>query len=133
MRRRRYAWAPVIAYMVTIWIVSSLSHPSFPVELFPLRDKGVHFVEYAVLGFLAMHAGLLTFHRRPAARILLFVLLFGVLFGLLDEIHQAFVPGRSADVRDLVADSIGVLAGSLTRLLARVVRDRARPTDEAHP
>lgn len=116
-RRLVLAWLPVTLYMAVIWIVSSMSHPDFPVDSFPLRDKGVHFVEYGVLGFLTMHACLPTFARHSRLRVTLFVILFGVLFGLLDEIHQAFVPERSADALDLVADSLGVTAGTLARLL----------------
>jgi len=35
---------------------------------------------------------------------------------LLDEIHQAYVPGRVADALDLLADSLGGLAGTLAYL-----------------
>ena len=33
------------------------------------------------------------------------------MYGFSDEIHQRFVPGRVADVRDLIADTIGALVG----------------------
>jgi VanZ family protein len=36
-------------------------------------------------------------------------LLLGGFYAVLDEIHQAFVPGRTADVYDALADVIGVL------------------------
>lgn len=37
----------------------------------------------------------------------------GMLLGGLDEFHQYFVPTRSLEAMDFVADSIGVLAGLL--------------------
>jgi len=37
---------------------------------------------------------------------------------VLDEIHQAFVPGRSSDLADLVADGLGACAGTLARISA---------------
>jgi VanZ family protein len=36
----------------------------------------------------------------------------GVAYGASDEVHQAFVPGRSADPADWAADALGVLAGT---------------------
>lgn len=116
------AWLPAAAYMALIWLVSSVEAPTFPTSSFPLRDKGVHAVEYGVLGFLLAHACLRTFRDRPAVRVALFATLAAVLWGVLDEIHQAFVPGRSADVIDLVADSIGALIGTSARTLLHVAR-----------
>ena len=44
---------------------------------------------------------------------LLFVLIFGSILGIVEEFHQMFVSGRSADIRDLAADVGGVLIASL--------------------
>ncbi|MGB5540538.1 MAG: VanZ family protein, partial [Gammaproteobacteria bacterium] len=42
------------------------------------------------------------------------------LYGVLDEIHQYFVPGRQADVLDVLADvSGGLLGAGLMFLLLR--------------
>ena len=126
------AWLPAAAYMAVIWFVSSFETPTFPTSLFPLRDKRVHVVEYGVLGFLVAHACLRTFPRHPRARVALFAMLAGLLWGVLDEIHQAFVPGRSADLLDIVADSVGVTLGTLSRLLAHHLRARLGPHSPKH-
>ncbi|MCC7032400.1 MAG: VanZ family protein [Acidobacteria bacterium] len=34
-----------------------------------------------------------------------------VLYGVSDEWHQSFVPGRMADVRDVIADALGAALG----------------------
>ena len=34
-----------------------------------------------------------------------------VLCAMLDEFHQLFVPGRAAQVKDVIIDSIGAIAG----------------------
>lgn len=72
--------------------------------------KLAHFTIFLILGFLLTmlsqmdkRAGL----RKCAARALLCGL-FGAAF---DEWHQYFVPGRSAEVRDVCIDFLGVLTG----------------------
>lgn len=100
--------------MSVIWLLSSISL-TLPVDSFPLRDKGLHFVEYGVLGFLVAHAAFRTWPRHHPLRTASLAVLVAVLWGLLDEIHQAFVPGRSSDVLDLVADGAGAVAGASLR------------------
>jgi len=56
------------------------------------------------------------------------VVLAVTLYGILDEIHQYFVPGRSADVYDALADASGALLGAWTmyyliRVLSRSCRN----------
>lgn len=109
------AWAPAAAYMALIWAISSMSAPSFPIELFPLRDKGVHATEYGVLAFFLAHACRRTWLAHSWRRVGLAAVYLTILWGFLDEVHQAFVPGRSADVLDLLADSVGACAGAAAR------------------
>ncbi|MEM7136123.1 MAG: VanZ family protein [Myxococcota bacterium] len=80
---------------------------------FPWRDKGIHFIEYGVLGWLCAVAAFRTWPNHARWRTALFALFVAVLWALSDEIHQAFVPGRSADARDLVADALGATSGVL--------------------
>lgn len=54
-------------------------------------------VEYAVLAALCLRAT-----RQPALS-----LLMTGLYGVSDEVHQSFVPGRSASVYDALADVAG--------------------------
>ncbi len=118
------AWMPVVLYMAAIWTLSSLHLTDVPVRDFPLGDKGVHFVEYGILGFLVAHATLRSWPRHPALRTLPLAVLIAFGWGVLDEIHQAFVPGRSAEVLDLVADVLGASAGAALRFAVRVARRR---------
>jgi VanZ family protein len=39
------------------------------------------------------------------------------LFGTLDELHQLWIPGRSAEVRDAVMDTLGGMAGAAAAAL----------------
>lgn len=99
-----------ILYMVLIFYLSSM--PSIrqpgPLEDVPNIDKLEHFMEFMVLGLLMY----LSFHfskgetvRRSAW---MFALLGAITYACTDEIHQLFVPGRSPDLIDLLADSTGI-------------------------
>lgn len=53
-----------------------------------------------------------------------------VVYGVLDEIHQRFVPGRSFDVYDMIADA----AGGLTFLIVfELFRRKHLLKEEAEP
>jgi len=110
-------WAVVIAYAGIIFHVSSLSQPipitAFPVAIPPGVDKVIHFFEYAVLCFLLCRAvdvsssWELTAASTFGANALFICFLCASLYGLTDEIHQRYVPLRSCDGVDLVADAAG--------------------------
>ncbi len=91
-------------------------------------DKLEHLLGYAVLGILflvPLAAGRLS--RMTAATGLVAILL-STLYGVVDEVHQSFTPGRSPDVRDLVADALGAALGvaGVWLLSAIVTRWRGR-------
>ncbi len=46
-------------------------------------------------------------------------LVFSVLYGALDEVHQLFVPGRSCDIYDWLADVAGVILAIIFLLLIK--------------
>lgn len=119
MSRRKQlvlAWLPAILYMAAIWIVSSIQVQAPFVREFPLRDKGVHFVEFALLGFLIGHAALRTWPHKGAFRAVAVGALIAMGWGLLDELHQSLVPGRTAELLDFVADVLGATAGAAAQL-----------------
>jgi VanZ family protein len=124
------AWAPAVAWAATIWTVSSMSAPTFvPVDEFPLADKGVHVGVFALLGAFTAH-GLITAHRSLPRAFALGALLAAA-WGGVDELHQRFVPGRDADLLDVVADAAGALFGSAARvMLAATRRRRARAASD---
>ncbi len=125
------AWTPAVLYMGVIWLLSSLDLASLQVSRFPFGDKGVHFVEYSLLGLLLAHAALRTWPRHHPLRPSALAVLIAVLFGLLDEIHQAMVPGRSSDAFDVLADGIGSFAGASLRFaISIVVPNKLQPNEQ---
>jgi VanZ family protein len=107
MRKILKNWGPVLAYFALIFIFSSV-----PVQVKPGVDKLLHVVEYAVMGFFTARAVLLTWDLPRNWGLLLGAAL-AALLGLLDEVHQYFVPGRSASVYDGAADLVGAILGAL--------------------
>lgn len=71
-----------------------------------LVRKGAHFTIYALLGFCLLQ----SFGSRPKS--FFWVVAFCVLFAALDEFHQSFVPGRSAQLRDVLLDGCGSATGA---------------------
>lgn len=101
MTRGLRAWLPVAAWATLIFVASA--RPTVPVGLGGGLDKVAHLSAYLVLGFLLARA-----LPIPRAAILL-----GWAYALSDEIHQRFVPGRTFEVADWIADAVGVLLGVL--------------------
>ena len=71
--------------------------------------KGAHYTIYTIGGFLIMSYTYLM--EKTKKQKILYSLLFGIFYAVTDEIHQYFVPGRSARVFDVGIDTIGVLTG----------------------
>jgi VanZ family protein len=72
-----------------------------------MSDKSGHGIAYGILGAVLIRAlagGRLAgvTWRRAGLTVLL-----ATLYGVTDEVHQAFVPGRSPDRLDVLADCIG--------------------------
>jgi VanZ family protein len=125
-RQRALAWAPAGAYMLLIWGLSSMSHILINLDKVPFQDKGVHFVEYGTLAVLLAHAIRGTWRSWRVLSVFAVSVLGTTLWGLIDEIHQAFVPGRVADARDLLADGLGAVLGAFVyALVKQQTRSRA--------
>ncbi|HET6923155.1 MAG TPA: VanZ family protein [Anaeromyxobacteraceae bacterium] len=112
------AWAPAVLYAAAIFALSSVSRPPpfVPRALLDL-DTLLHLAEYAVLGALVARA--LRAGGWPPARVLAGALLLGSLYGASDELHQALVPDRHAEVLDWAADTAGAALGAAAAAFLR--------------
>lgn len=77
---------------------------------FPVR-KTAHATEYAILGMLVF--GTVYDEKMDRGHNFLLPWIYGTCYAATDEFHQLFVPGRSGQIRDVLIDSSGVLAGLL--------------------
>jgi VanZ family protein len=117
------AWGPALAYMALIWWLSSVPI-TLPLPSIPWRDKLAHAVEYFILGLLVARAVRRSWPLLATARALLLAALITAGWGYVDEVHQAFVPGRDANAGDLLADTVGALLA--VALYGAVLRFRQR-------
>lgn len=106
-KRMLVAWGPAIFCMAAIFFLSSQSKLPEP-PLVGGFDKAQHFIAYFVLGTLALR-GALMFPLKLRIGPYIQALILASLYGASDEFHQHFVPGRTMDVRDWLADTAGAL------------------------
>jgi len=72
--------------------------------------KNAHFFIYLIFGILISIA--LRKCGVVGVRSMVLVLLICVLYSISDEFHQAFVPGRGPQIKDVLIDGAGAIVGS---------------------
>lgn len=111
-------------YAVVVIAISSLPSSRLPNLGGHGIDKLLHFLQYAVLGYLVARGwgpGR-TVGNRPTGSWLPAAIL--VLFAAVDEFHQHWIPGRSVEFWDWVADAAGVVVSyALAVRINRRIRD----------
>jgi VanZ family protein len=108
-----------ILWMALIWVLSSQSHLNFGLLEFwnVLFMKAAHIFVYTILGILLVKLLLgykdwkKTDEKFTFAGLLLLIFFIGSLYSILDELHQSFVPGRTASIIDIGIDIVGLFFG----------------------
>ena len=118
-------WGSVIAYCLCIFVLSAQSFLSVPTTV-PSADKGAHAILYAGLGYVWARAVQRSWPTQAPGMILVSSFVFTALYGASDEWHQFYVPERLAEVRDVVADTIGGTLGGLGFVVWQRMRDIRR-------
>ena len=115
-------WAPVALYMAVIFYVSALSEPPIPAG----TDKPLHALAYVGLALVVVRAVVGGLPRRIDMWGATIAMLITVAYAATDEVHQMFVPGRSAEMLDLLADTGGVIVGTVACWAWGITRPRGR-------
>jgi VanZ family protein len=122
MRSFDWRWQRIGFYLACLLVGGLSLAPSAALPEISVSDKVEHVLAYAALALL----GVATAQRAPA-----FTILGLVLFGIAIELLQTFSPGRSPEIGDALADSIGVCLGAAARGATLIAIDRlgraARP------
>jgi len=111
-RSLAWRWGPAVAWMACIFILSA--QPGLKISSDASVDGPArhlaHIGAYALLAVLLVH-GLVGLGRPLTARTALLVGVLAIGYGITDEVHQAFVPERTANPVDVGYDAIGAAIG----------------------
>jgi len=103
---------PLLGYLSLIAVLSHTEGAAFGIPVY--HDKCIHCLEYLPVGFLLLRwLSNRSRKRSQRGKAMVATLVLGVLYGAADEVHQSFIPGRSAELLDVAADGVGVLIGCL--------------------
>ena len=117
---RLVRWLPTAVCVSGIFYLSQQSAPlgGAPNEGWA---AGAHLLLYAALAALLLRA-FASGTSAPTWALALVTFALAVLYGVSDEIHQAYVPGRTASEADIALDAAGAALGiGLTLLLTRLL------------
>ena len=107
------AWGFFIVYLLIIYS-PKLGLPSS----FPFLDKVVHFILFFIQSILITNT-MYEYSDRNNRIILIASIIFLLLFGLIIEIQQIYLPYRTFEIMDLIANFVGVLFGSFVVIYFR--------------
>ncbi|RIW36116.1 hypothetical protein D3H55_06570 [Bacillus salacetis] len=115
-------------YMALIWFMSSnpddmiiqMEHDRFD----RIFKESLHLIEFAILYILFVFA--LLVHNRLTYMASFIAAMLAGFYGLTDEIHQSFVPYRSATLIDAAKDLLGVA-------VCLLIVNRTYFKNKAHP
>ena len=112
-------WLALLAWSGLIWFLTSRpSVPSAGSETgdFVIRQGGGHLLLHSVLALLAWRAAALSWGNGIGFA---FAAFLAVPHAILDEVYQGLVPGRDANLEDVLYNLVGVAAALL---LVRVLQ-----------
>ena len=81
----------------------------------PIVRKLAHFSIYTLVGILIMT--FVSTYKLLLWKKLLISIMVGLTYAISDELHQSFIPGRSAEIRDVIIDVSGVILGIIIILV----------------
>ncbi len=81
----------------------------------PIIRKGAHLSIYTLVGILIM--SFISTYKIHLKYKFLISILVGLIYASSDEIHQSFIPGRTASIIDVGIDTSGVLIGIMLVLI----------------
>ena len=105
------------------WVPDSIPRETIPgddrMSLHQIIRKLAHFYNFLIIGILLMSINISL--KENIKNTFLFLGL-GLLMAIFDEAYQHFVPGRSAEVNDVILDFTGALFGmSFIKVFLRII------------
>lgn len=92
---------------ISIFIASSTQHFATPNIYIPYSpDKLLHFLIFGLLATVILRTRIL---KQLRLRDLIISVVIVSIYGIFDEIRQSFTPGRSVEIGDWIADTVGAM------------------------
>ena len=120
---------PISLFLITaIWIICLIPIPETPLDDVPMIDKWTHFVMYGSLCSVIFTEYAYRHIKPNIKRLAIGGVLLPIIMGGLIELAQAYCTGgnRSGDWIDWIANSIGVMIGTVIGSLVVYLRAKAR-------
>ena len=125
MLQRRRFWLLAMVWAAVIFALSSVPGTALPRLSLLQHDKILHAVLYMPMGAFCLLALRARTHASRALLVVLAAVAAG-LYGLTDEQHQKYVPHRTSDLLDALADLVGGAIGALVALYVPLARFDSR-------
>lgn len=118
----------------SLWLLNTKTG-AFLMEVFPnLTAQGpeidirkyAHIAEYSLLSIPTFLLFRELISHKTLWRSTTYTLVLNYLYACSDELHQAFVPGRSSSFPDTLVDLAGTVIGLLAVLMVTVLRKEAK-------
>lgn len=90
----------------------------------PFIRKLAHYAVY-IIGGILIYSFMNTF-SMTMKRSFLFSQIIGTGYAITDELHQYFIPGRSAQISDILLDAFGVLTGIIMMILLQALYNKIK-------
>lgn len=116
-RMLRAVWSAAVVAVIVCSLLPGSSPVKHAIDNWGLSDKLEHIVAYAVLSLLP------ALHER--IRVQVCMLLAMMMMGVVLEFGQLMADGRSFEKEDILADSIGLLAGVVLGFVLRFWMQRS--------
>ena len=114
----RYLVLSIAWVFFTFYLLIIYSHKESSTISFPFLDKVVHFILFFIQSILITNT-LYEYGDRNNRIIIIASIILILLFGLIIEIQQIYLPYRTFEIMDFIANFLGVLSGSFVVIYFR--------------
>ena len=111
-KKRYFAVILFLLIAIEIFYISSIEISADPRLGMKLRPTVYHITVFFLFNFFLIIS--LNKQKKLNLKLISFAILISVIYAVLDEIHQAFTPGRVPSIKDVMLDSVGIFFSALT-------------------
>ena len=117
----RKLWLPMaLTWTLAMGVACLVSVSGIPKVSVESADKGVHFLMHFGFAWLWL-SYLQSTERIPKGRLVLLVVIASLVYGIcLEMAQEAFTRYRSAEIRDVMANTIGAIVAGVVWLISRM-------------